>query len=343
MDIEKLHRDIWSQPQVFLNHKDTVSSIPEKICEVSKGNEILLTGIATSLYALEGMTYLLASQKINKVFLINTCDLLDYWYPQAEDERPLFVLSRSGESAEIIRLVNTVKSDRLIIAVTENEDSMLARRSDMLLPFHAGEEAFPNTSSFTLSQLLSLGICYGLGYRTSADLTQILMNLVKYAEDTLSISNGVEEIGKLIAESKGIVIEGQGHLSGIVNQYALDFHETRMLGIPVTGGIMRHGVIELTEREGVMTLLLVPEDDITLRKFKIAEELHSAGKKVAVVTDSARSINTNIPCMRIPYPGKELEGIIFTMGMQLIYEQYVINKGLSSLTPKLVGKVTAEE
>ncbi len=343
MDMIKLDRDIKSQPRLFSLHRSKILSIPEKIISQTQGTNVIFTGIATSLSALKGAYYLLNMQKKNHVQLINTCDLLDYWYPQEEEDCPLVIVSRSGESAEIHRLLHTVTDKRNIIGVTECSNSILAKKSSCLLDFEAGEQAFPNTASFTISQLYALAIVVGLGYRTSVSFDELLGQLCHLSESVLGMEEQADEIGKMIAGSSGIIIEGQGYLTGIVEQYAQDYHETQTFGIPVVGGVMRHGAIELTEKEDVMTLLLIPDDHTAERKFALAEELWKNGKKVVILTDKNPMIDNQIPMLRLPKSPIEISSVLFTLGMQQIFSGFVKAKGLMDLQPSLVGKVTRRE
>ncbi|MBS1484592.1 MAG: hypothetical protein HP059_15755, partial [Clostridium sp.] len=88
-----LTNDILGQPKLFALHRSRILSIPGKVRSEVRDNSVLMTGIATSLSALKSAYYLLNMQKKSHVQLINTCDLLDYWYPQEMDDRPLVVVS----------------------------------------------------------------------------------------------------------------------------------------------------------------------------------------------------------------------------------------------------------
>ena len=70
----------------------------------------------------------------------------------------------------------------------------------MFAGFPGREQAFPNTASFTISQLYALAIVVGLGYRTSASLDELLRQLCHLSESVLSMEEQADEIGKMIAE-----------------------------------------------------------------------------------------------------------------------------------------------
>ena len=343
VEMEELSNDINKQPELFRRHKQDVLKIPQNIAEAVCGHDVVLTGIATSLYALEGAFSILNMQHQVTHQLINTCDLLDYSYPQEKDMRPLIVVSRSGESAETVRLIKGIDRDRIVIGITEGHSGPLAERAGVCLGFCANEQAFPNTASFTLSQIYGLAVMWGLGFKSKKPLNELLDELYNCSVEVLSHEKAGEEIGALIASAQGVLLEGQGCLAGVANQYALDLHESGTLGISVTGGIMRHGVMELTRRADVVTLMLIPDDNTAFRKIGLAEELCAQGSSVAVLTNCIHPISVSVPVFRLPKCPIELSSILFTLGMQKIYESYIIRKGLKSLRPSLVGKITRRE
>ena len=337
-----LVKDILEQPQAFYSHMQRLLDIPKRIANVLPPvPSVIFTGIATSLSAIHGNLCLMESQGLLNSVMINTSDLLDYRYSQKHDTRPLIIVSRSGESAEILRLLDTISLDRIVVGITETPDSPLGHRANLILDFQARELAFPNTLSFTLSQLYVLGVCCGLGYLPSKPLEALIQELCdSFNTIFCKQDNG---IGHMAAQANGILLEGQGTLDGIVSQYALDFHETRTLAIPVSGGTMRHGVMELTTREDIFTILLIPCDQNSKRKFNLAQELWALHHNTAIITNDPACNESYIPTLLLPKCSRELTPLLFTAGMQLIYLSYVNEKGLSTLSPSLIGKVTRKE
>ena len=342
METLNYYRDFERQPECFRKHERQAERIPEEIGKIS-GQPVILTGIATSLSAWKGAYALLSMQKIRPPLLKNTGDLLDYFFPLREDMRPLLVMSRSGDSAEIVRLMKEIQPGRQVVGITEEKDSALGKRANLLLRYAADEQAFQNTSSFTVSQMYALGVMIGLGYKPSKPWGQLLNVLADEAEDFCGIRNEDEQLKDIFSETNTILIDGQGTLTGVAEQYALDFQETRTAGISVVGGIMRHGVIELTEKAGVATIMLIPDDHAAERRFRLAGELWRQGKKVIIVTDSKPQKEINGYILKIPSVPVELKSIFFTLGMQKLFGTYLSVKGDLPQQPALVRKVTREE
>lgn len=340
---KEFHEDVLNQPILFSSHRESVMQIPEQVRSLVNGKDAVLTGIATSLSSWKSPNALHAKQSTNIPVLLNTGDLLDCFYPQSEDSRPLIVMSRSGDSAEIARLMDTVSSERILVGITEGIDSALAKRSNLLLSYAANEKAFPNTCSFTLSQLYALACEIGLGYEPTMPLDELIDVLIEKSKIFCAEDKELKKIGACVAEAATVLIDGQGLLTGLAEQYALDFSETRKTTIAVVGGIMRHGIVELTEKKDVVTILLIPEGPIAERKLKLAHELQKAGKTVIVVTDIADPQLPEDLTIQVPAVPEELKSIFFTFGMQKIYGSYIEKAVAGVLKPELVGKVTRME
>jgi len=76
---------------------------------------------------------------------------------------PVIALSHSGETHELITLLPHVKKRAsLIIAITGNPSSTLARHSDIILETHVDEEACPLRLAPTSSSTNMLGLCDAL-------------------------------------------------------------------------------------------------------------------------------------------------------------------------------------
>jgi len=343
MSLEALLSDIREQPEVLGKHASLIEQVIEIVKKIDRSNGYVLTGIATSYFSLQPVGTML--RKIGKFNgqLTNTADLLDYDYPISKDRRPLFVVSRSGESAEIIRLVQTISPEREVVAITENAASPLAQRANYMCQFYAREQAFTNTKSFTLSLAYALGLAIGLGYDFPLKTREWVGMLVDALNETMNRWSHAERVASTLVGKQVILIEAQGHLTGIANQAALDFQELRIPSIPVTGGIFRHGSIELTARNDASTLVLVPGDETAWRKVRLIRELHANNSSVAAVVSENIRLPESIPAIYVPDLIAELQPVVYAFAMHMIYSSYINLKGLQQIKPSLVDKVTRKE
>lgn len=343
MSIKDLLNDICEQPIVLRNHLENIESIIDTTRNLGIRDEFIFTGIATSYYAWHAADLFLRKKGKLKGQLINTPDLLDYDYPLHKDIRPLFVLSRSGESAEIVRLVKTISQERLLIAITENSHSPLAKRANYLYKFTANEKTYPNTISFTLSLAYAFAVAIGLGYKFSLKPKDWVSQTADALETMLAEWEKAEDIAELLSEHSSLLIDAQGHLTGITNQACLDFQEIRLPAIPVTGGIFRHGTIELTARRDVAVLVFVPNDKTARRKLDLIYELYDQKTLVAAVVTGSIHINRPVPVIRVLETTDEIQPFLYALAMQQIYAKTALSRGLDFVQPLLVDKVTRKE
>ncbi|MBW4083099.1 SIS domain-containing protein [Paenibacillus sp. S150] len=343
MSIDALVADIREQPAYLYKHIAMIEQVIETVKKIDLSGGYVFTGIATSYYSLQAMEMWLRKRGQFKGQLINTADLLDYDLPLHQDMRPLFIMSRSGESAEILRLIRSIAPSRTVIAITENANSPLVQRADYLCRFEANEEAFTNTKSFTLSLTYALAIGIGLGYEFALKPSEWIAALVTALNDVMKQWSNAERIAAMLLDKQSILIEAQGYLTGIANQASLDFQEIQVPSIPVTGGALRHGTIELTARPDVAVLILAPLDETLERKVELINDLHDDHTPVAAVLSDRVQLEAGIPAVYVPELCEELQPVMYAFVMHMIYSSYAILKGMTTVQPSLVNKVTRKE
>ncbi|MCX8023828.1 MAG: SIS domain-containing protein [Thermanaerothrix sp.] len=112
-------------------------------------DRIILTGMGASYYGAYPAWLRLCGLDL-PVVLWDTAELLHYALSQVNSRTLLWVISQSGESAEILRLLERLESRRpkLLIGVTNNPSSTLARAAEVILPLHAGAEHTVSTRTY---------------------------------------------------------------------------------------------------------------------------------------------------------------------------------------------------
>jgi fructoselysine-6-P-deglycase FrlB-like protein len=345
MSLHRFFEDIQEQPEVFQNHLDTFRSIINTTSQIQFNNNsnCIFTGIATSYYAWEAAALSLRKVGVSRGELIDTSDLLDYSLPMDQDQRPVFVLSRSGESAEIVRLSQSIPAGRLLVGISENKSSPLAKRADHVFEFVAMEKTYPNTKSFTLSMGCTLAVSIGAGLHIPLGVDEWVRVTTNAMDAMLLDWQGAEDIAALLSSPSSLLVNGQGYLSGVAKQACLDFQEIRVLAIPVTGNVFRHGTIELTQRPDITVVVLVPNDPTVQRRLELIYDLYDQRTPVAAVISGSTVVDRPIPLIRVPSVQEELQPFLFALAMHQIYYSTAKLRGLESIQPALVGKVTRKE
>lgn len=226
-------RDILAQPRVMrdtiggLAHVPALDDIREGV-RAGRYRRLVLTGMGGSYQVLHPLAIALTEAGLDTV-LVETSELL-YSVPSLLDTRNVVVVvSQSGASAEIVRLLD--RGGPLFIGVSNTPGSPLATRADPVLMTRAGEEG--GVSSKTA--VTSLAVLHWLG----AHLTGADLNVVRHELDSLPpamenyLSRLKEHVARLTAILDGVrhvFIAGRGTsmaavgLGGMLQKEAAHFH-----------------------------------------------------------------------------------------------------------------------
>lgn len=136
--------EMFNQPKAI---RSTVASYLEVRGEVESLVEgvnrrefkrIVMTGMGNSYYALLPSWFKLNKAGLN-IQIIETSELLHYMVDILKGSA-IVIASRSGETVEVVRLLESIPEDVFIVAVTDNLNSTLASKSNLVIPTRAGEE-----------------------------------------------------------------------------------------------------------------------------------------------------------------------------------------------------------
>jgi glucosamine--fructose-6-phosphate aminotransferase (isomerizing) len=212
----------------------------------------------------------------------------------------VIVLSRSGKSTEIVKLLPGLRAENCkVIAITNTPDSPLARGADRVLLLNA---AFDHQVSISMYSALAL---------TSCLLASLSMNTLR---DSIR-----SELQKALAESEKKIsawhdrLVGSGWLNARSPTYFLgrgaslaSCHEARLLWeeaakLPAsampTGGF-RHGPQEMV-RDGIRVGLWIDREKMRDQDLALVGDLRHYGAKVLIVgqnlPDHAADLVLNLP------------------------------------------------
>lgn len=236
----------------------------------------LLTGMGASLRAAEYGAALLR-ERGRQAIAVSADQLLAYPKEGLEDAA-LVAISQSGESVEVVALLEQERRFRALVGVTNQPDSTLGRKADVVFPLGCSEEAGTATKTFTAT-LITL---YALAAEAEDADAEPLAQAVEKAVQAAPPAEWVEAL----ADGAFLDLVGLG-LSEIIARYgALALRETaHVLTAPFGLDEYRHGVIE-TARDGYRLLALGAGEG---RMKQTAEEVAGYGGQV----------------LAVPWPGEE--------------------------------------
>ncbi len=334
--------DIAGQPDALLQNASLLERAYNETPDWVGNEGLVVTGMATSLWAWHSAGLVLQNERV-RVTIADTSEYLRYGLA-AQDTCPVMITSRSGESAEIIKLLD-VMGERQVIALTASAQSSLSTRAGMVLHFEAEEAAFYNTKSFLLTMCMALASSAGIASR--ADLAPLawvgrLATLVRRL--TVLDQSIFEPAGQAIAAARVVLVTGRGHLIGVAQQAALDLQEgMQIAALPVPGGLLRHGPMELVQLGDSAVVMMVPADHMQETNLKAVCDLVDIGATVIVIATEGVEIPQGAVGLHVPASEPTLTPMLFAVALQRVTVSIAQALGMSSITPSLIPKITRVE
>jgi glutamine---fructose-6-phosphate transaminase (isomerizing) len=153
-----MRNDISEQPRLLASalqtHMSPGSPLEEAVRAIARARprRIVLSGMGSSLFACYP-AFLRLFDAGFAVTWIELAELLHWGASKLDRDALLVLVSQSGETIELLRLLADHRPGGLILAVTNTPDSTLARQATYVVPIGAGLEQAIATKTYTTSLL----------------------------------------------------------------------------------------------------------------------------------------------------------------------------------------------
>jgi glucosamine--fructose-6-phosphate aminotransferase (isomerizing) len=267
------------------------------VARLAGRNRLLFSGMGTSEFSPLAIRPALAAIGIT-CETIDSGEWLHYPIPLPGEEGQVVLISQSGESVEIRALLELGLPGHDIVAITNDEESTLARAAALVFPLCAGEEAAITTKTFT--NTLGVLLVMARSLTGAGGREQALASL-----DAVAAQLEVGEDGSLASIAQALVpchalaFVGRGPAVAVARQGALTYMEgLRRPAAAFTGGAFRHGPFEAVG-PGLGVVVLAPEGRSRDISVGLAQEAARLGAAVAVVTDADLGLGGGLHTVRI--------------------------------------------
>jgi len=341
--------------KIFLGGLDNAYS------RVSKIKHMTLSACGTSLNAAmygERLMKLLGS--FDSVCSIDAAETeaKDFPCQDRTAETGLIVVSQSGETKDVVRVVNTAMEKNItVMSVVNAVGSLIARTTKLGVYCNAGREnAVASTKAFT-TQITVLALI-ALWFRQTKDklegkttpsiettkLKEALMRLPITFGMALKSHEQCKEIAATLVEKEHCFILGKGFGEPVALEGALKIKEMCYLHAEgYSGGALKHGPFALIEDDtgkfgATPIFMLILDDQHAHHMRTAAEEVKARGARVIIITDKpalARDLDDN-PII-IPNNGP-MTALGAVLPLQLIAYELAMLKGINPDTPRNLAK-----
>jgi len=265
----------------------------------------------------------------------------------------LFV-SQSGETADTYAALDLCKKNNVkTCSIVNVVESSIARKSDFVLPIHAGPEIGVASTKAFIGQMLVL---YLLVLKISEARKEIsktdyakkiseVTKLPSLIKDVLKSQDQIQVIAKDFLQAEGAMFLGRGLSFPIALEGALKLKELSYLhaeGYPA--GEMKHGPLALIE-EGLPVVVLAPRDRYFEKTISNMQEVIARGGKVVLITNERTNIiSENVRfTLQIPKTDDYLTAFLMTIPLQLLAYHVASLKNCDIDKPRNLAKsVTVE-
>ncbi len=336
-------RDILDQPRALdetLAGLDVSKTLHQLAVRLQKGKfkTVVLTGMGSSFHALHPLHIELINYGLTAM-MVETSELL-YYRSRLFDPKTLIVaVSQSGQSAEVVRLLEINRGKSSVIAITNTPHSPLAERADATILTQAGKEFSVSCKTYVtaLMALQWLGdvVCERDLRRTRQELKaacpavrDYLANWKTHVQDQAQMLRGIRHLF-LVGRGSSLAAVGTGAL--IVKE-SDHFHAEGM-----SSAAFRHGPFEMLSDE---TFVFVFSGEHKTRNLnqRLFEDVRQQQGRAELVGEGAAS-----PSCALPTAPRSIHPILEILPVQMVTLALAAQVGREPGRFELASKVTTKE
>ena len=290
--------------------------------------EIIFTGMGSSYFSSYAASCLFNSLGIHS-YAVNTSELLYYHSALITKNTLVICISQSGESFEVVKLINQLPANFYCIGVTNEEQSSLAKNSRSALFSKAGREEMTSTKTYTSLNLTLFILGWFLAGKWGEEKINNIEKMVTGFETLLaSREEMISEVFAFLGNLNYIQIIGRGPSYSTVLQSELMFKEAAKLPSAGTlGGEFRHGPMEMV-KPGFKSILFAAHGTTYSQSINMATDIARYDGKTLVITNMDPDLSdTNVKVITIDQPDEYLFSIQSIIPVQLMVNYAALANG----------------
>lgn len=339
---EYLH-DILDQPRALdetlagLEVSKTLLQLAARL-QQGKFKTVVLTGMGSSFHALHPLHIELINYGLTAL-MVETSELL-YYRNRLFDAKTLIVaVSQSGQSAEVVRLLEINRGKSSVIAITNTPHSPLAERADATILTQAGKEFSVSCKTYVtaLMALQWLGdvVCERDLRRTRQELKAACPAVRDYLA---SWKTHVQDLAQMLKGIRHLFLVGRGSSLAAVGTGALIVKESDHFHAEgMSSAAFRHGPFEMLSDE---TFVLVFSGEHKTRDLnqRLFEDVRQQQGRAELVGEGAASLSCTLPTAP-----RSIHPILEILPVQMVTLALAAQVGREPGRFELASKVTTKE
>ena len=250
-----------------------------------KYERILFTGMGSSYFAGYLATCVLSDSGIPS-FVINAGELLHYHFGILSRKSLLVCISQSGESYEVVKILEKLPAEITSIGITNELNSTVAKNTSLVLFSKAGKEEMTSTKTYVSTLLVLNILCISITGKWKNTNSPAVDNTINLTEKLITEMPGkLKDIMDFLGQPPYVQLIGRGPAYASVMQGALMFREgARTAAAGTFGGEFRHGPMEMVT-QGFVSIILGPDGPSYEQSVNLARDIIKFNGKVIFITN----------------------------------------------------------
>lgn len=253
----------------------------------------------------------------------------------------VIALSQSGESPDILQFLQSARAGgALTIAVTNHEDSPLARAADEVLLLRAGpERSIAATKTYTAQlMVLSLLVAELAGDRGLVDMHRTIPDLVNRA---LAVDERVHEVARRCRNLAECIVTSRGYNFATARETALKLKETcSLVAEPLSSADFLHGPMAVVERGFPVLVIAPPGRALKHLSALVARLARRRAETVVLSSDPGVLRHATVPVLLPVAVDEVLSPQVYIVPFQLFAYHLSRIRGFDPDHPRGLHKVT---
>jgi glucosamine--fructose-6-phosphate aminotransferase (isomerizing) len=304
---------------------------------------VVFTGMGSSLFAAYPAQAYLTEQGV-RALVWETAELVHHHLKVLRPDTLLVVVSQSGQTAEVLRLVESLPSKARVLAVTNVESSPLAKRGSLLLPLMAGGQVAVSTKTYTCSVAVLMYLAFAIAGHAPSPLTQEVMRAVEGQEKLLERHEVLmPPIVEFFNQPPYVALMSRGADLATAYQGALMLKEVaRLAAEPISAAQFRHGPMEIINSNH-RYILFARQGKTGKLLIKLARDIRRSSGRVLLFTDLPFDDPMNVRLVRVEPLRLGVGTLLDSVYIQLLAYEAALRAGLEPGKFEIAEKVTREE
>jgi len=310
-------------------------------------SNIILTGMGISYHSCYPL-WLTLSQHANAAAWWDASELVHYASHALTADTLLIVVSQSGESAELKRIIALENRPGMVVSITNGLENSVARWSDLLLSTNAGPETAVSTKTYVTGMavlyLLGLQLLGGDLEAGKAKLHAVADYVGSFLDDWESrVQAATDFLGP--CDALAFLARGPSMASAMAGAL-MSAEASRIFAAVFSSAQFRHGPVEAV-RQDFRAIMFAGNDANRDLNYQMANYIAACGGKTLVITPTPtprqEHVSSSVLELPIALADPEVLPILEIIPVQLLTITLAHAKGYEPATFVNCNKVTLEE